>query len=117
MKPLLPAELSKSQKKSAATVLDYIVGGAVAGLAGSMSMRMPPPTTSRSTPHQPQLPTSSVLMKSGRRPLMLYGMGTGIILGVIIGVIQAGVDRLDDYVRGEEAVRKEEDFVRRIQEQ
>ena len=97
--------LPEQYRQSVTTICDYTLGGAVAGMAGGMSKRRPPPTSSSTS--QLQLPSS--ILKSGRRSILLSGIGTGVILGFIAGVCQAGLDVAEDYVRAE-GIRQEEEF-------
>ena len=103
--------LSERQQHSVATILDYTLGGAVAGMAGGISKRRPPPASSSTS--QLQLPFS--IVKGGRRSLLLWGIGTGVMLGFFAGVCQAGLEVAEDCVRAEE-LRQEEEFGRQVQE-
>lgn len=92
-------------QKSLATILDYTLGGTVAGLAGGMAKQRPPPSSSSTSPLQ--LPSS--VLKSGRRSLIMTGVGTGLALGLIAGIFQAGLDVMESYAREEEARQQEQE--------
>lgn len=96
--------VSEQQRKSLATIMDYTLGGAVAGLAGGSTKTRPPPTSSSTS--QLQLP--SAILKSGRKSILLSGIGTGVILGFFAGVCQAGLEIAEDYAQAEVALQDEE---------
>lgn len=97
--------------KSLATIVDCTLGGTVAGLAGGMAKQRPPPTSSSTSPLQ--LPSS--ILKSGRRSLVVTGIGTGMALGLFAGTFQAGLDVMEHYAMLEKS-RQEELEAERIQE-
>ena len=84
---------------TATTIMDYTLGGAVAGLAAGMAKKGPATASSSSSTSKLQMP--SAIIKSGRLAL-LSQIGTGVILGVLAGACQAGLDTAEDYVRGQE---------------
>lgn len=96
----------QQQLSSITTILDFTLGGTVAGLAGSMAKRSPPISSSTNTPLQ--LPTS--IISSGRRSLIISGIGTGMVLGCFAGLLQACIDQTTTYIYQlqEEQERQEE---------
>jgi hypothetical protein len=79
------------------TVSDFTLGGAVAGWAGAMSKRQPLKSSSTSRLELPQ-----AILKTGRKSILLSGIGTGIALGFMLGVCQASLDLAEEYVAIEE---------------
>ncbi|CAB9503309.1 expressed unknown protein [Seminavis robusta] len=95
---------SHHNQKYLATISDYTLGGSVAGLAGAMSKRQP--LTGSSSTSRLELP--SAILKTGRRSILLSGVGTGIALGFFAGVCQAGLDYMEDQVRSMEEQEQKE---------
>lgn len=94
-----------------ATIMDYTLGGAVAGLAGGLSKRRPTPTSSSTS----SLELPAAILKTSRRSIIMSGIGTGVILGFIAGICQAGFDIAEDYARAELARQEEEASIARQQ--
>ena len=70
------------------TVGDYVIGGSVAGLAGAYSSR-PQPTSVHPQQSTQKLRLPQSILQSGRRPLILFGVGMGAALGFLAGSIEA----------------------------
>jgi hypothetical protein len=81
-----------------ASLGDYTLGGIVAGLAGALSKRSPPELSAEA---RLQLP--STILKSGRRPLVAWGLTMGLGLGLLAGTFQAAVDVGSLYLERESA--------------
>jgi len=102
------------QLKALTTIGDYSIGGTVAGLAGAMARRTPP-NSSKSSDFKLKLPET--MLKLGRRPLIVWGLGTGLSLGLLAGVLQAGIDVGNLYLekeQQEEELRRQKEEVEEI---
>jgi hypothetical protein len=83
------------QNTAITAIGDYTLGGTVAGLVGALSTKAM------------QLPASILASKAGRRPLMVWGLGAGMSLGLVAGLFQAGIDVGNLYLEREQEQQRQ----------
>jgi MFS family permease len=91
----------KMKREAVTTIGDYTFGGVSAGLVGAFAGWTQNARTTLSA-NAMQIPASILSSKAGRRPLIVWGLGAGMLLGLVAGLFQAGIDGLSMYLQKEQ---------------
>jgi hypothetical protein len=96
----------RMKRKAGTTIGDYAIGGTAAGLVGALAGWTQNARTMLSA-NAMQIPASILSSKAGRRPLLIWGLGAGMSLGLVAGFFQAGIDGLSMYLQREQEQSKQ----------
>jgi len=85
---------------------DYTLGGTISGLVGALAGWTDRARTTLSA-NAMQVPAGILASKAGRRPLIMWGLGAGMSLGLMAGLFQAGIDVGNLYLQEQQQLERQ----------